>query len=163
VRVQLFSAIDFAVPAFGDAVQLAVDAGLSAAAILDASGKLLAVAGALDDDEARALAAHATHQLRAPDLLERMHENEMIKAWFGERDVRIGIASKCVFMIVVLPRDPATVSRAAVEELRADIAHALNRANTRLLPPPSSGSSSSGPGELPAVELGVTVRRRDPN
>src|SRR3954465_6718992 len=66
-----FASPDFAVPAFAIATRLAVEAGLDAAAILDAKGKPLAVAGALDDDEARAIAAHATRQAKATDLLDR--------------------------------------------------------------------------------------------
>jgi hypothetical protein len=96
-----FASPDFdlpSLPGFAKAVRDAVEAGLASAAILDAKGKPVAVAG-LDADEARAIAAHVTRQVRTPDSLK----------------------------------------------------------------PPRSGGSSSGPAELPLVEVGMTIRRRDPN
>jgi hypothetical protein len=163
-----FVSPDFAVPAFSIAVRLAVEAGLDAAAILDAKGKPLAVAGALDDDEARAIAAHATRQARTTDLLERMLRGELIEASLSEREARIGIAAGYVFFVVVFPRNPAAMSLVAVDELRADIEEMVHDAKSGVAksqepPPTSSGGSSSGPAELPVVEVGVTVRRRDSN
>ncbi|NVB78185.1 MAG: hypothetical protein HOV81_07315 [Kofleriaceae bacterium] len=61
------SSPDFAVPAFGIAVRLAVEAGLDAAAIIDGKGKALAVAGALDPDEARARAARRRDRCHRPE------------------------------------------------------------------------------------------------
>ena len=90
-------------PAFGDAVLLAVDAGLAAAAVLDAD-KVLAIAGVLEDEEARAVAAHATQSQRTTDLLRRMIDGEMIRAQLGDRDAEIGIAGGCVLLVVVFPR-----------------------------------------------------------
>ena len=168
VEVPIFASPDFAVPAFAIAVQRAVEAGLDAAAILDAKGKPLGVAGALDGDEARAIAAHATRQVRAPDLLARLLRGEMIDASLGDREARIGIAANCVLFIVVFPRDPAAMSLVAVDELRSDIEQMIQDAKSsvsksQLPPPTSSGGSSSGPAELPVIELGVTVRRRNQN
>jgi len=51
---------------FSVAVQRAVDYGLDAAAILDEEGKPFAVAGGLDDDEVRAIAAVVTR--RGPQI-----------------------------------------------------------------------------------------------
>jgi hypothetical protein len=149
-------------------VRLAVEAGLDAAAILDAKGKPLALAGALDRDEARAIAAHATRELRTPDLLERLMQGELLNASLGDRDACIGIVASCVFFVVVFPRDPASTSLVAVDELRSDIARMIEDAKSdvsksQLPPPPRSGGSSSGPAELPVVEVGITVRRRNPN
>jgi hypothetical protein len=160
-----FSAVELALPAFGDAVQLAVDAGLAAAAILDAKGTVLAVAGMLDDDEARAMAAHATKELReTPELFARVRDGQTIRLSLCERDVRVGLASSSVLFLVVLPRESAAVSGQVVAELRADIAHALERASTRLVPlQGTSGGSSSTPAELPVIEPGVTARRNDRN
>jgi hypothetical protein len=139
-----------------------------AAAILDGKGKPLAVAGALDNDEARAVAAHATRQVRSPDLLGRLLRGETLTSSLSEREVRIGIAANCVFFVVVLPRDQAAMSLVAVDELRSDIEEMVRDAksgiSTPLPPPPTNrGGSSSGPAELPVVEVGVTVRRRNPN
>lgn len=156
--VPVVSSADFAVPAFGDAVQLAVDAGLTAAAILDAAGKILAVAGMLDDEEDYALASHAAHHLRTRHLLDRMRDGEMIHEPLGDRDVRIGIASNFVF-VVVFPRNPATVPWGAVQELRSDIARAVQRANVQTMPLPMSGGGGSGPVELPAEVEGTGGRR----
>jgi len=163
-----FASPDFGVPAFAVAVRLAVEAGIDAAAILDAKGKPLAVAGVLDHDEARALAAHATRQVRSPDLLDRLLRGETLTASLGEREARIGIAANCVFFVVVLPRDRASMSLVALDELRSDIEAMVRdaKAATSKHPPPpptSSGGSSSGPAELPVVEVGLTVRRRDSN
>jgi hypothetical protein len=170
-----FASPDFAVPGFNLAVRQAVNAGLEAAAILDAKGKPLAVAGALDNDEARAVAAHATRQVRSPELLERLLRGETLTASIGEREARIGIAAKSVFFVVVLPRNPAAMSLVVastddvvigdpVDGLRSDIEAIIRDAkadaSASLRPPPdNSGGSSSGPAELPVVELGVTVRR----
>jgi hypothetical protein len=147
------------------AVRLAVEGGLAAAAILDVEGKPLAVAGALDDDEARAIEAVVTRRLRSPDLLGRMLEGEMMTSLLDEREVSIGIAASCVFVVVVLGRDPAA-SRVAVDELRSDLERMISDARadvsgSRRPPPSGSGGSSSGPAELPVIELGVTVRRRN--
>lgn len=164
-----FSSPDVAVPAFEMAVRHAVEAGLEAAAILDAKGKPLAIAGTLDNDEARAVAAHATRQIRTSDLLDRLQRGETLTASLGEREARIGIAANCVFFVVVFPSDPAAVSLVdPVDGLRSDIEEmvrdAKSDASTSLLPPPSnSGGSSSGPAELPCVEVGVTVPRRKLN
>jgi hypothetical protein len=174
-----FASPDFAVPAFEIAVQRAVNAGLEAAAILDAKGKPLAVAGALDNDEARAVAAHATRQVRSPDLLERLMRGEMLTASLGEREARIGIAANSVFFVVVLPRNPAAMSLVVantgdvvigdpLDELRADIEAIVRDAKYGVSgssgpPPTNSGGSSSGPAELPVVEIGVTVPRRNLN
>jgi hypothetical protein len=140
-----------------------VEAGLDVAAIVDAKGTTLAVAGALDPDEARALAAHATRSVRSPDLLQRMLAGEMLATSLDDREASIGIAAGCVFFVVVFPRERAAMSLVAVDELRADIEEMVRdaKAATREPPPGGRGGSSSGPAELPVVELGVTVRKRE--
>jgi hypothetical protein len=168
VDATVFASLDIAVPSFEIPVRVAVEAGLDAAAIFDGKGKLLAVAGALDKDEARAIAAHATRQFRSRNLLERLLGGETLTTSLGNREAHIGIAAKCVFFVVVIPRDPAAMSLVAIDELRSDIEELVGDTKSRVskssLPPPSgSGGSSSGPAELPAVELGVTARRRNPN
>jgi hypothetical protein len=160
--VQVFTAQNLAVPEFATAVRLAVEGGLDAAAILDVEGQPLAVAGALDDDEARAIAAVVTRRLRSPDLLGRMLDGELMPSSLDAREVRIGIAARCVFIVAVLGQDSAASCRAA-DELRADVERMVSEARARPgAPPPlrgGSGGSSSGPAELPVIEVGVTVRR----
>src|SRR5437588_9414731 len=90
-----------ALPPFATAVQHAVERGLAAAAVLDHEGKPCAVAGALDDDEARAIAALITRRLRSPDLLQRMLDGEMMSSELDAREVSIGIAARCVYIVVV--------------------------------------------------------------
>jgi hypothetical protein len=90
------------IPDFSIPVQRAVDRGLAAAAVLDVDGKPFAVAGALDDDEVRAVAGLVTCRLRSPDLLDRMLEGEMVTSSLDDREVSIGIAGRCVFVVVVL-------------------------------------------------------------
>ncbi|HEY4057174.1 MAG TPA: hypothetical protein VGM39_11225 [Kofleriaceae bacterium] len=162
----VFASPNFAVPGLEIAVRLAVEAGLEAAAIIDGNGKSLAIAGALDSDEARAVAAHATRQGRSSDLLDGMLRGEMLTTSLGEREVRIGIAANCVFFVVVLRRDRDAMS--IVADLRSDIEDMVRDArsgvSTSPPPPPSNtGGSSSGPAELPVVEVGVTVPRRSQN
>jgi len=147
------------VPDFSVAVQRAVDHGLDAAAILDDEGKPFAVAGGLDDDEVRAVEAVATRRLRTPDLLNRMLEGQMVTSSLDDREVSIGIAARCVFIAVVLGGDPAR-SRRLVDDLRRDVEQIIRVERSRaFVPRPPSGGSSSGPAELPVIELGVTVRR----
>src|SRR3954469_11917801 len=148
---------------FSVAVQRAVDDGLDAAAILDEEGKPFAVAGGLDDDEVCAIAAVVTRRLRIPDLLNRVLKGEMVTSSLDDREVSIGIAARCVFIVVVLCGDPER-SRRLVDDLRRDVEQIIRVERSRsFVPRPPSGGSSSGPAELPVIELGVTVRRRDRN
>ena len=151
------------VPAFSLAVQRAVDSGLGAASILDVEGKALAVAGALDDDEARAIASVVTRRLRSPDLLGRMLEGEMVTTSLDDREVSIGIAARCVFVVAVFGPDPSSCG-VVVDELRCEVERMIREARadfsgSPLPSAPGSGGSSSGPAELPVIEIGVTVRR----
>jgi len=154
------------IPDFSIPVQCAVDRGLAAAAVLEVDGKPFAVAGALDDDEARAIAGLVTGRLRNPDLLDRMLEGEMVTSSLDDREVSIGIAGRCVFVVVVLA--PNLDLSLAVDALRVEVEQMISssRANfSRSRPPgaPSSGGSSSGPAELQLIEFGVTVPRGDRN
>jgi hypothetical protein len=169
----MLPALAFAAPHFAHVARLGVEAGLAAAAILDGNGDALAVAGALDADEARAVAAFVTNQARSENLRARLHAGELLDGNFGERDVRVGIAAECVFIVVVLPNEPAAVSLTAIDDLRRDIEAIVGGIRRQVAgfvppssppPPPtgSSGSGGSGPAELPVVEYGVTVPRRGP-
>jgi hypothetical protein len=111
-------------------------------------GKPFAVAGALDDDEARAVAALVTGRLRSPDLLDRMLEGEMLTSSLDDREVSIGITGRCVFVVVVLAPD-LDLSR-AVDGLRVEVEQMIssslaNFSGSRPPGAPSSGGSSSGP------------------
>jgi hypothetical protein len=154
------------IPGLAMTVLVAVEAGLEAVAVLDAKGKPVAVAGALDDDEARALAAAVTHRLRGPDLLGRMLDGEMVDHALGARAVSVGIAARTVFVVVVRGRDRAAADT-AIDDLRREVERLVQRtrADMAAAPPrsPGAGGSSSGPAELPLIELGVTVPRRDRN
>jgi hypothetical protein len=139
---------DFALPAFADAVQVAVDVGLDAAAVVDGNGRVLAIAGLLEEDEARATVTHATQSDDAPELLERMRNLQLIRAGLHDRDARIGFVAENVFFVVVFPVQERT-SRPVVAELRADLLQAIHRAGTRLLLPPTRSGGPAGPAELP--------------
>jgi hypothetical protein len=167
MKVRVLDSAGIPVSGLARGVQLAVEAGLESAAVLDIDGKPLAVAGALDDDEARAVAAVVTRKLRSPDLLARMLEGEVMSSSLDDREVRIGIAARCVFVVAVVGPD-AEASLAAVTELHSDVTRAISEARSDFSgsprpasPPP--GGSSSGPAELPVVEIGVTVPRRPTN
>lgn len=97
-----------------------------------------------------------------------MFGEEMLSATLNDREVRIGIAARCMLFVVVLPSDPAAMSLIAIDELRSDIERIVRDAKADALKPklpplPGSGGSSSGPAELPLIEVGMTIRRRDPN
>lgn len=148
------------------AAKRAVDSGVAAAAILDHRGKVLALAGELDPHEARAIVAHATHQLDRAHA--RLVGGELLATSIAGRDARIGIAGDSVFFVVVLPSDPAAMSLVALDDLRADIEQIAKDARAAVAdvqpPPPAMGSGgSSGPAGLPLVELGITVPRPKPN
>jgi hypothetical protein len=141
----------------------AVAHGLDAAAILDVSGKTLAITGALDGNEARVLPAVIARCMRSPDLLTRMLDGELIELALDERMIHIGIAARCVFIIVVPNRQlhgPQVASdnfRLGVERMISEARADFSGARLRHV---DSGGSSSGPAELPVVEWGVTVRRK---
>jgi hypothetical protein len=148
---------------FWPLVRVAVAEGLEGAAILDVDGKLLAIAGALDDDETHAIAAVITNQMRSPDVLARMLDGELIESTLGDRMIGIGIAARCVFVVIV-PSQGSRLSRAASEGLCFQVERLISQARADFSgarPPVSGpGGSSSGPAQLPAVEWGITVRRK---
>ncbi len=155
------------IPEFSEAVKRAVDTGLAAAAILDEEGKPFAVAGALDHDEARAVAALVTRRLRTPDLLGQMLSGALITSRLDDREVCIGIAARCVFVVVILGSD-AEASDDAVDELFTEVDWIVRRMRNpprawHPKTPGGSGGSGPGPAELPVIELGVTVPRRGNN
>ena len=168
VSVSSFASPRFAVPGFTTAVRLAVENGLEAVAILNAEGEALAMTGAFDADQARAISAVATWRVTSPGMIDRMLRGELVTSVLGGREASIGIAAGSVFFVVVFGQDLAATSLVAVDELRADIEHMLGEASALLAgtsvgapPSSSSGGSSSGPAELPVIEIGVTVRQNN--
>jgi hypothetical protein len=136
--------------------------GLAAAAIFEVDGKRLAVAGALDNDEVRAIGMMIARPLQDPDPLERMLDGAMLLSPLDDRVVLVGIASRCVFVAAVLHEDTRS-QRALAHELLDNVEREISRARAAVRAPPISspggGGSSSGPAELPVIELGITVRR----
>ena len=137
------------------AVENAVSASVVGAAILDGEGKPLAIAGALDADEARAVAAHATRDGAAP---QRLLAGEQRTILLGDRKAVVGIAARSVFYVVVCD---VAADHGAVERLRSELERLIQnaRAARGMIASGGSGGSSSGPAELPVIELGITVRK----
>src|SRR5262245_21793150 len=102
---------------FRPLVRAAVDDGLEAAAWLDVDGKMLALAGAVDSNEAHAIGAVITNCMRSLDLLTRMLDGEMIESALDERVIGIAIAARCVFVVVV-PSRQLHASQVASDHLR---------------------------------------------
>jgi hypothetical protein len=148
---------------FRPLVRAAVADGLEAAAVLDVNGRILAVTGALDGVEARAIAAVITNCMRSPDVLTRMLDGELVESALDVRVIRIGIAARCVFVVVV-PSPQLRGPQGASENFRFEVERLISDARrdfsgTRS-PRVGSGGSSSGPAELSVVEWGVTIPRK---
>jgi hypothetical protein len=152
-----------ALPPYSVVVANAVTRGLAAAAVFEVDGKPLAVSGAIDDDEVRAIGMMIARPLRDPEALERMLGGAMVLSLLDDRKVLVGIAARCVFVAAVLHGD-LRWSRACAYELHDDLEREISKARADFsgVPPssPGSGGSSSGPAELPVIEIGVTVRRK---
>jgi hypothetical protein len=148
---------------FRPQVRAAVVAGLDAAAVLDVDGKTLAVTGAFDEVETRAIAAVITNYMRSPDVLQRMLDGELIESALDARVIHIGIAARCVFVVVV-PNRQLSGPQGASENFRFEVERLISDARQDFSgarsPHGGSGGSSSGPADLPVIELGVTVPRR---
>lgn len=140
----------------------AVAGGLDAVAVLDSKGKPLVLAGDLGADEARAVAAFATHE---SELRSRLMKGDVLDTSLGDRKALVAISAKAVLLVMVLPRDPDKLQPRVVDRFRVQCDVIVARANEGssddgMLPPSSSGGgSSSGPAELPLIELGITVPR----
>jgi hypothetical protein len=148
---------------FRPLVLAAVADGLEAAAVLDVNGRILALTGAFDGVEERAIAAVITNCMRSPDVLTRMLDGELVESALDVRVIHIGIAGRCVFVVVVPSpqlRGPQRASenfRFEAERLISDARRDFSGARS---PRVSSGGSSSEPAELPVVEWGVTIPRK---
>jgi hypothetical protein len=148
---------------FAGLLQQAVAEGLVAAALVDRDGNTIDLAGEITDDEAMPLAAVVMYRLKSADLAARLFAGEIVALDLDGRDVAVGIARRQLFIVVVLPALVPT-ALALVAELRDAVAARLPGDTT--VPPPwrtGGGDSGAGPAELPVIELGVTVRRKDLN
>ena len=142
--------------------KVAAAAGVDAVAILDSKGQPLAIGGDLDPMTARALAAFGTREAPSRELLARLNAGEILTTSLEDREVNIGVAAECMFVVVVMPRDRAALKWTAKDlvALVARIVAGAREGSSDFLPPPSSpGGSSSGPAELQVVEIGVSVPR----
>jgi hypothetical protein len=154
-----------ALPPYSAVVANAVTRGLAAAAVFEVDGKPVATAGAIDDDEVRAIGMLIARPLQSSDPLARMLDGEMLLSSLGERMVLVGIAARCVFVAAVV-HGASQWSRARAYELRDDVEREISRARADFSGagpsgPPGSGGSSSGPAELPVIEIGITVPRKN--
>ncbi len=146
------------------AAQVAVDVGLDAAAILDSKGKPLALAGDLDANTARALIAFAAREAQEPKLRAQLNAGKLLTTLLEDREVNVGIVAGVVFVVLVFPRHRPQLSLTAVEDFMTRVGNIISeikkpRTNDGAPPPSSPGGSSSGPAELPVVEIGVSVPR----
>ena len=142
----------------------AIEDGLEGAALVDASGHTVSLAGAIAEEEAMPLAALVMYRLNSAklgDLASRLFAGEFLSLTLEGREVAVGVAKRQLFVVAVLGANTPAMHQLAhtlrdrVANLLADPGEDLNA------PPPWSGSggSSSGPAELPLIELGITVRR----
>jgi hypothetical protein len=148
---------------FRPLARAAVVDGLEAAAVFDVNSKTLAVAGTLDDVEARAIAAVISNCMQSADVLTRMLDGELIDFALEERAIDIGIAARCVFVVVVPntqlhgPPGAAENFRFQVERLISDARGDFSGARSAEA---GSGGSSSGPADLRVIEWGITIPRK---
>lgn len=143
---------------FTRTLQSLVDEGLEAAALVDRHGKVIAIAGELDRDEAMPLAALVMYRLKSKDLAARLFAGEVISLDLDDRRVAVGVAKRQLFVVAVLGAAPLDLAY----ELRDRVANMLADAGGDLEPPPptrSGGDGGSGPAELQLVELGITIPR----
>ena len=122
----------------------AVGRGLAAAGVLSPKGRVLAVEGGLDEDELRAIAAFVSHA-RPADFLERLFAGELVTATVADREICLGVAARCVFVVTVFGSGAG--ARHATELFRSDVEFAIERARDAGRDewiPPDGGTSGSG-------------------
>jgi hypothetical protein len=140
-----------------------VTGALAAAAIFEVDGRPVVVDGVLHEGELPAIGVMIAQLMRELDPLARMLDGGMVLWPLDERVFLIGIAARCVFVVAVLHEDSRS-QRTLANKLRDDIELEITRARADFSAAPSgspgSGGSSSGPAELPVIEIGITVPRR---
>jgi|HubBroStandDraft_6_1064221.scaffolds.fasta_scaffold231251_2 hypothetical protein len=133
----------------------AVDEGLAAAAVVDREGNVVALAGAIADDEAKPLTALVMHRLAGADLATRLLGGEIVELALDERDVAVGIAKRQLYVVAVL--GASTEARELVRELHDDVEGMLDDLTGPAWSPIPGNGGGSGSG--PAALLGIPVGR----
>lgn len=126
-------------------VDRAMQRGLVAAGVLSPKGAVLAVSGDLEADELRAIAAFVSHA-RPADFLDRLFAGELVRATVADREICLGVAGRCVFVLTVLgPHVGGAVHATELFRDEVDATIALARDSTgEEWTPPISGPSGSG-------------------
>jgi hypothetical protein len=142
-------------------VRGAVEDGVAGAALVDRHDRVIAVAGAIAEDEAMPLVALVLYRARGDELASRLFLGEILTPAIEGRDdvVAVAVAKRQLFVVATLDaRSPALLERVA--ELRDDVARILGDHSDDAPPRVGGGGrSGSGPAELPVIELGITVPR----
>jgi hypothetical protein len=134
----------------------ALDDGLAGAAVVDREGNVIALAGAIDRDEAMPLTSLVMHRLAAQDLKLRLFGGEILWLALEERDVAVGVVKRRLFVVAVV-HGSTGVMRALVRELREDLEGMLDDSTEFPWSPVPGDGGDSGSG--PAALLGITVGR----
>jgi len=145
-------------------LELAIDGGLSAAALADRDGNTIGLAGDITEEEAMPLAAIVMFRLKSDDLSARLFAGEILTLALDDREIAVGVAARQLFVVAVMKvATPALLE--VVERLRTTVAGSLLASDPPrpLLWPRNRGGSGSGPAALPLVEFGITVARGKPN
>jgi hypothetical protein len=135
-------------PHFTTLLERAIRDGLGGVALVARNGNVVALAGSIDEDEAMPLAALVMHRLEAPDLAARLFAGELLTLALDERDVAVAVAKRQLFVVAVVASSTPDTLR-CVRELHASVERMLADAMVAPLPGGGSGSSGSGPAELP--------------
>ena len=126
-------------------VRRALGRGLAAAGVLSPKGRVLAALGALDDDELQAIAAFVSHA-RPAEFLDRLFVGELVTANVAGREICLGVAGQCVFVVTVFgPHHPAGLHATALFRDEVDWTITMDReAEKSEWVPPDAGPSGSG-------------------
>lgn len=120
----------------------ALQDGLTAAALVDRQGKVIALAGNISDEEAMPVVALVLYREKSDDLSARLFEGELLVRELDDRAVVVGIAARQLFVVAAITRATPELIE-VVEQLRTNVAKAL--VNDELVPPPTPASSNGNP------------------
>lgn len=131
----------------------ALEDGLTAAALVDRQGKVIAIAGNIADEEAMPVVALVLYREKSDDLSARLFEGELLVRELEDRAVVVGIAARQLFVVAAMTSATPELIE-VVEQLRATVAKALVNDELVPLPPaPASSNGSPAPAELSVVDL----------
>jgi hypothetical protein len=143
-----------------EAVERAVEVGLAGAAVVDYLSNTVAVAGTLAAGDVRPIMGDARCRLVSEGTMRRMLGGEMIQVSLDDRTVAIGIAAQFLFVIVAFA-EVTKATRALASALRRDVERLIDETQTDAGNAPpwtrGGGGSSSGPANVPVIEIGVTI------